>query len=59
IKRVMTGDGKADKAAVEKAVRRYLNLSDDFIFISDDESDACAVVLTHLVEKKIIEKRGF
>ncbi|MEC0037208.1 crossover junction endodeoxyribonuclease RuvC [Bacillus cereus] len=58
IKRVMTGDGKADKAAVEKAVRRYLNLRDDFIFISDDESDACAVILTHLVENKIIEKRG-
>ncbi|SCV23841.1 Crossover junction endodeoxyribonuclease RuvC [Bacillus cereus] len=58
IKRVMTGDGKADKDAVEKAVRKIMQLDDDFIFISDDESDACAVILTYLIEKKIIKKEG-
>lgn len=56
IKRVMTGDGKADKKAVEKAVRELLDLDDSYIFISDDESDACAVILTHMIENKIITK---
>ncbi|ABY46794.1 crossover junction endodeoxyribonuclease RuvC [Bacillus mycoides] len=56
IKLVMTGDGKADKKEVEKAVRKIMRLDDDYIFISDDESDACAIILTHLIQNNIIDK---
>ncbi|MDA2128710.1 crossover junction endodeoxyribonuclease RuvC [Bacillus cereus] len=56
IKRIMTGDGKADKEAVERAVRKIMRLDDDYIFLSDDESDACAIVLTHLIQSNLIVK---
>lgn len=56
IKREMTGDGKADKKDVEKAVRKIMRLDDDYIFLSDDESDACAIVLTYLIQNKIIDR---
>lgn len=44
--------GNASKIAVQNEIlRRYPNLS----FDSDDESDACAVAITHLIEVGIIE----
>ncbi|MFB5568633.1 crossover junction endodeoxyribonuclease RuvC [Bacillus cereus] len=55
IKKIMTGSGKAGKEEVELAVRDVLGLGEDYIFISDDESDACAVILAYLLENGILE----
>lgn len=56
VKRILTGEGKAEKGDVEAVVRRLLRLKGDFLFGSDDESDACAVALAWLIrEKKIRE----
>lgn len=40
--------GKADKAEVEAGVRAILKLSDDFVFATDDESDAVAIGIAYL-----------
>lgn len=50
IKKVVTGNGRASKPEVEKAVRSILNLPEDYVFQSDDESDAMAIGIT-IVEK--------
>lgn len=55
IKKALTGDGKAGKEAVEVAVRRCLKLKDSFEFGSNDESDACGVVLAWLIREGLIE----
>ncbi|PFJ12474.1 crossover junction endodeoxyribonuclease RuvC, partial [Bacillus cereus] len=57
IKTIMTGSGKAGKEEVELAVRDVLGLGEDYIFISDDESDACAVILAYLLENGILEDK--
>ncbi|QCY65025.1 crossover junction endodeoxyribonuclease RuvC [Bacillus thuringiensis] len=57
IKKIMTGSGKAGKEEVELAVRDVLGLGEDYIFISDDESDACAVILAYLLENGILEDK--
>lgn len=46
IKEIVTGDGKADKDAVAKAVNEYFP---EARFETDDESDACAVGLSFLM----------
>lgn len=52
VKKELTGNGKAEKADVENAVRQFFPKA---TFRSDDESDAAAIVLTLLVrEGKII-----
>jgi Holliday junction resolvasome RuvABC endonuclease subunit len=53
----MTGNGKAEKIDVEYAVRELLDLDASYIFISDDASDACGVILTYLIEKGLIDGR--
>jgi len=55
VKKTIGGHGKADKAEVAAGVRRILGLSDDFIFATDDESDAVAIGLTYLIEKGLID----
>jgi len=58
IKKTMTGSGKAEKIEVEYAVRELLGLDASYLFISDDASDACAVILTYLIENSLIDKQG-
>lgn len=48
VKKAATGNGKADKAEVEAGVRSILKLADDFVFKTDDESDACAIAVAYL-----------
>jgi crossover junction endodeoxyribonuclease RuvC len=55
IKKTITGSGKAEKIVVEYGVRELLNLDASYLFISDDASDACAVILTYLIEKGLID----
>jgi len=55
IKKTMTGNGRAEKADVEQAVREVLQLDDNYIFVSDDASDAVGVVLAYLIENGLIE----
>lgn len=49
IKKYTTGKGKASKEEVEAAIRKALNMA-SFKFKTDDESDAVAVALTHLIK---------
>lgn len=55
VKRTVTGSGKAEKAEVAAAVRKWLGLAEDYRFGSDDESDACAVILAYLIANKLID----
>ncbi|ARF66539.1 hypothetical protein B7C51_00130 [Paenibacillus larvae subsp. pulvifaciens] len=55
VKRLVTGSGKAEKEDVADAVRKLLGLSPDYVFASDDESDACAVALAWLIQKGVID----
>ncbi|MFF2886682.1 crossover junction endodeoxyribonuclease RuvC [Paenibacillus sp. NPDC057967] len=55
VKLIVGGHGKADKDEVAAGVRRILRLSDDYVFATDDESDASAIVLTYLIEKGLID----
>lgn len=54
VKKVIAGNGKASKQEVENAVRIVLGLSSKFKFKTDDESDACAVALVHLLKEGLI-----
>lgn len=56
VKKTLTGDGRAEKPAVAAAVRRYLALPSDYEFATDDESDACAVILAYLIAEGVIDK---
>lgn len=51
VKKQVTGNGKADKEDVEKAVRKLLKLHGNTRFATDDESDACAVCLAYLMKE--------
>jgi len=55
LKRLLTGNGKASKQDVERAVRKILSLPSDFVFKTDDESDAVAVILCHFIEEGIVD----
>ncbi|MHC8516805.1 crossover junction endodeoxyribonuclease RuvC [Sporosarcina sp. ITBMC105] len=46
--------GKADKDEVEAGVRAILKLPDDFVFATDDESDAVAIAIAYLKSKGLI-----
>ena len=48
VKKIVGGHGKADKDEVAVGVRRLLRLPSDHEFATDDESDACAVILAWL-----------
>lgn len=56
VKKLVTGDGKASKADVEKAVRVWLGLSDMYTFKTDDESDACALAIAYALSSKLIDE---
>jgi crossover junction endodeoxyribonuclease RuvC len=50
IKLAVTGNGKADKAAVERMLRLQLGLKNEKVL--DDAMDAVAALLTHAVSRK-------
>ena len=55
VKRIIGGHGKAEKDEVADGVRRILRLGDDYVFHTDDESDACAIILAWLIEAEEID----
>jgi crossover junction endodeoxyribonuclease RuvC len=55
IKRYIAKNGKATKEEVDAAVREILNLSADFKFASDDESDAIAIAITHAMKSGVYD----
>lgn len=61
IKKDCTGDGKAEKEDVAQSIQEYLLRGDIqsetnmLCFHTDDESDACAILITLLKDKAIIE----
>jgi len=52
IKKYVTGNGRADKEQVEFFIRDKIKFNDEFVFTSDDESDAVAIALTHIEKEK-------
>lgn len=56
VKRIVGGDGKADKKQVEIGVREHLvDLQKDLEFETDDVSDAVAVGITWLVQHGLLD----
>ena len=58
VKKAATGSGTASKEEVEIGVRKWLGLSDDYVFETDDESDAVAVGLAWLIREGHIEREA-
>lgn len=54
VKKAVTGDGKADKSEVADAVHKICRIDRADYFKTDDESDACAVVLAYLIQKGVV-----
>lgn len=57
VKKRIAGSGKAEKSDVAAGVRKLLGLAEDYRFATDDESDACAVVLAWLIGQSLIDGR--
>ncbi|WP_337102364.1 crossover junction endodeoxyribonuclease RuvC [Paenibacillus sp. YIM B09110] len=56
VKKLVTGNGRAEKDEVAAAVRRFLRLGDDYPFKAGyDDSDACAVILAYLIREGLID----
>ncbi|WP_141431928.1 crossover junction endodeoxyribonuclease RuvC [Bacillus sp. 03113] len=55
VKKIVGGNGSASKEEVEAGVRRILGLADDYVFKSNDESDAAAIGLAYLIREGLIE----
>lgn len=55
VKKTLTGDGKASKEAVAAAVRTWM--ARPISFATDDESDALAVAITHLLRTGALKSR--
>jgi len=56
VKKIVTGDGNADKAKVAEAVRKWLRLPADYQFRAGyDDSDALAVCLAYLIRENLID----
>ncbi|GAA0840590.1 hypothetical protein GCM10008915_36440 [Bifidobacterium pullorum subsp. gallinarum] len=55
VKKTLCGSGSADKKEVAEAVRKYCRLPADYKFATDDESDAAAIVLAHLIRENLID----
>lgn len=56
VKKLTTGNGKAEKPEVAEAVRRILRLGADYTFKAGyDDSDAAAVILAYLVREDLID----
>lgn len=56
VKSLVTGNGRAEKPEVADAVRKWLRLPAEYKFATDDESDACAIVLAHLIAENLIDR---
>ena len=57
VKKLVTGDGKASKEDVEDGVRGHLIPEQrDYIFKTDDESDAVAVGISYIIKKGLFYK---
>jgi crossover junction endodeoxyribonuclease RuvC len=54
VKKAVVGSGKAEKAEVAEAVRKWTGYKGEFG--SDDESDACAIGLAYLINKGVIAR---
>jgi crossover junction endodeoxyribonuclease RuvC len=52
VKKTVTGDGKADKRTVADCVKTFIEIP--WAIKRDDESDAIAIILTHLIKEGII-----
>ena len=60
VKKTVTGacgspNGAAKKPEVAAAVRKILNLGEEYEFDSDDHSDAAAIALAYLIREKLIK----
>ena len=56
VKKLVTGNGKADKAEVELCVRLYLSKhQQDYVFQTDDVSDAVAVGIAWGLQNKLLK----
>jgi crossover junction endodeoxyribonuclease RuvC len=56
VKKIVAGNGKAEKPEVAAAVRKWLRLADDHVFKAGyDDSDAAAVVLAYLIREDLID----
>lgn len=56
VKKLVTGNGRAEKPEVAEAVRKWLRLDDDYAFKAGyDDSDACAVILAYLIREGLID----
>lgn len=56
VKKIVTGNGKAEKDVVAKAVRKLLRLPDDYKFRTGyDDSDALAVCLAYLIREDLVD----
>ncbi|WP_433946911.1 crossover junction endodeoxyribonuclease RuvC [Paenibacillus sp. SN-8-1] len=56
VKKIVTGNGKAEKDEVARAVRKWLRLGADYVFRSGyDDSDALAVCLAYLIREGLID----
>ena len=59
VKRLVTGNGKAEKDEVAAAVRKWLRLDLAYPFRPGyDDSDAAAVCLAYLIREKLIDTEG-
>src|SRR5699024_2423529 len=56
VKKLVTGNGKASKDDVQKAVIERLQIDKPDFFANDDESDAASVGLAFYIQKGIIDK---
>lgn len=57
VKKLVTGDGKSSKEDVESGVRNHLIPEQkDFIFKTDDESDAVAVGISYVIKNGLFYK---
>jgi crossover junction endodeoxyribonuclease RuvC len=54
VKKIVGGHGKAEKDEVADGVRRILG-QPTLAFATNDESDACAIVLAYLIERGEID----
>lgn len=56
VKKLVAGNGKAEKKDVAEGVRKYLRLPSDYKWRSGyDDADACAVILAYLIRERLID----
>lgn len=56
VKKLVTGNGKAEKPEVAAGVRKLLRLDPEYKFATGyDDSDAAAVVLAYLIREELID----